>query len=533
MDERSFYDSTGLLLERRVKDDAGEITVAQHLYSARGLVAGSFIESRPASADFVLPDVDQPHVRFTYDTLGRLVQQINPDSSVRQFTYGPLLVEEADEEDTRTDAGAQHAGTPTRRSLDPTGKVLLIEEDLQGTLISTNYLYDAKGQLITHTDALGFTTTFDYDLLGRVLRTNRPERGSTAVLDAAGNIVESRNRDGSVVINEFDLCSRPVAVRFNSAESPAIVTYVYHDAGRPAPPNAGIHTAGGRCVRINDESGTTIFDYDARGRVALRKSLPTGLAGSFEMSFRYRPDNQFAQVTYPDIGMLPLTISYRYNSRGLLTSVSSVATRIDYDLAGRQTQIAFANGTIEKSTFDPLMGKLSSLEVAGPAGLLRSSQYTLDLVGNLVRIESPDPKQSFSYVVDDLYRLSHAQSGNGEIWFATYDAAGNITSKSDVGDYHYGGASAPPTCLTSAGVSAFTYSAQGRCTPHHGDCRPSTLSDGSPESIFLAVPQAFCSPMIIRVDALHRAARGLRRRLIAGLPTLTSRLNPEDLYSTL
>jgi RHS repeat-associated protein len=461
MDERSLYDSTGLLLERRVRDEAGEITVAQHLYSARGLVARSFTESRPASAAFVLPAPAQPHAEFTYDALGRLIQQINPDTSIRRFIYRPLLVEEADEEDTRTGPGAQHTGTPTRRHVDPTGRVLVIEENLQGTLISTSYVYDAKGQLLTHTDALGITSTFDYDLLGRTLRVNRPERGGTAVLDAAGNIVESRNRDGTVVLNEFDLGSRPVAVRFDTAASPPIVTYTYHDAGRPAPPDAGLHTTGGRCVRVDDEGGSTIFDYDERGRVALRRSLPAGLAQSFQMDFRYRPDNQFAEITYPDTGGGRLAVSYLYNSRGLLTSVPSVASKIQYDLAGRQTQIDFANGTTEKSAFDPLMGKLSSLELTGPSGSLRLNQYTLDLVGNLVKIDSPDPQQTFTYTFDDLYRLAHAQSGSGEIWTAAYDTAGNITSKSDVGDYHYGEGGAAPNSLTSAGVSSFTYTAQG------------------------------------------------------------------------
>ncbi|WP_329476723.1 hypothetical protein OG555_34130 [Kribbella sp. NBC_01484] len=39
----------------------------------------------------------------------------------------------------------------------------------------------------------------------------------------------------------------------------------------PAPADAGLHTAGGRLVRVDDESGTTVFDYDERGQVATKK----------------------------------------------------------------------------------------------------------------------------------------------------------------------------------------------------------------------------------------------------------------------
>jgi RHS repeat-associated protein len=461
LDQRSFYDSTGLLLERRVRDDAGEITVAQHLYSSRGFHSRSFVESRPASAVYVLPTDSRPHSELTYDALGRPVQQKNADGSIRRVRYGPLLVEESDEEDTRTGPGAVHSGTPTRRHLDPVGRVVLIEENLQGRLISSSYVYDAKGTLVTHTDAVGNVVTCSYDLLKRTIRVDQPERGTIAVLDAAGNIVETRNRDGTSVLNAFDLSNRPVAVRLNSAASSPIATYTYHDAGRPAPPDAGLHTVGGHLVRVDDEGGSMILDYDARGRVSVKKNSPAGMAKTFEMDFLYRPDGQLAKVTYPNTGSGRPAVSYQYDPRGLLSAVPGVATKLDYDLAGRRTEIDFANNTKEKSTFDPLMGRLNSMELTGPGGILRMSNYSLDLAGNLLRIDSPNPKAAFTYTFDDLYRLTQAKSDNGESWAMTYDDSGNLTHKSDVGDYHYGEAGAAATSLTSAGTSKFQYTAQG------------------------------------------------------------------------
>jgi YD repeat-containing protein len=47
-------------------------------------------------------------------------------------------------------------------------------------------LTTAKGNLVTHTDALGNVVRMVCDLLGRTIRVDRPERGSIAVHDAAG-----------------------------------------------------------------------------------------------------------------------------------------------------------------------------------------------------------------------------------------------------------------------------------------------------------------------------------------------------------
>src|SRR5262249_7464964 len=62
---------------------------------------------------------------------------------------------------------------------------------------------------------------------------------------------------------------------------------------------------------------------------------------------------------------------------------------------------------------------------------------------------------------DDLYRLTAARGGSGEVFTYRYDDAGNLTFKSDVGDYRYGEGGAARSCLTSAGSRSFTYTAMG------------------------------------------------------------------------
>src|SRR5262249_37427788 len=182
------------------------------------------------------------------------------------------------------------------------------------SLVST-YAYDLKGNLVRHTDPAGNAVTMDYDLLGRTLHIRRPEQTTVSVLDASGNAVEARGPGGPLVLRTFDALNRPTAVRYPRAGAPPAASLTYHDAGLPAPPGAGAHTLA-HCVRIDDEGGSTVFDYDERGRVALKRSAPAGSGRTLDLSFRYRTDGQLAAVTYPDGGAGRTTVDYRFDARG-------------------------------------------------------------------------------------------------------------------------------------------------------------------------------------------------------------------------
>ncbi len=459
MESRLRFDGSGQLLERRERDDGGEVVVESLTYSARGLLARAYAAHRAPGPDYTPPDETAPHTVFRYDALGRIVEQRHPDGTWRGLRYAPLTVEETDEEDNNPDS--PHAGTPMRRRYDADGRVYAVEENLAGRLVTSTYTYDAMGNLMAHRDALGHTVRTWYDLLGRALRVERPEGETWRVFDAAGNPVETRTRGGTPVFTEYDECSRPLAVRYAVPHTAPAVRFTYHDTGRPAPPEAGAHTRGGRCVRVDDEGGTTVFDYDARGRVTLKRSTPAGMAQSYSLNFRYRADGQIESLVYPDEGNGRLTLRYEYNRRGLLVRVPTLIRSIEYEADGRRKAVTYANDTREEVTYDTRR-RLVAMRLSGPAGELRAVDFTLDGTGNLLRIASPDPRLAATYTYDDLYRLTGAEAGDGPAWSYHYDDAGNLTFKSDVGDYHYGQGGAPATALTTAGADHFTYTAAGQ-----------------------------------------------------------------------
>jgi len=459
-DSRSRYDGAGRLLERRVRDETGEIVLEAHTYGARGLVATSYQPSRAAGPGYAPPAPGDPHLSLSYDALGRLVRVVNADGSVRTTSYGPLLIEEADEEDNNT--GGPHAGTPVRKHLDPTGRVTGVQLDLAGRLISDSHRYTVKGELISHVDALGNEVRLWHDCLGHTIRADRPECSTRSVYDAAGNPVQAQPATGVLVVRDFDLLNRPVAVRYGSATATPAIRYAYHDAGAPAPPDAGAHTRGGRLVRIDDEGGSTVLDYDRCGRLTKRAATPAASATTYQVDSAYRADGQLGSLAYPGTASR-LTLTYDYDARGQVSAVPGVVNAIGRDLAGRRTSVSYANGTLHTYAYDSLTDRLSAMRLASPqaGATIRELSYRHDLTGNLVAIDAADPALAATYTFDDLYRLSAATAGDGTTWTYGYNDAGALTAKSDVGDYRYGENGAPATCLTTAGTAAFSYTAAG------------------------------------------------------------------------
>jgi RHS repeat-associated protein len=452
--ERQFVDGGGRVIEQRIRDESGEIITVSTVYGPRGLPVRVYLPRRATSAAYVAPDEASPHASVVYDAIGRPVETILPDGSSSSIRYLPGVTEERDAEQNRTDAEATHRAGYTRRYLDATGKVVRLEQGVGAKTVTSSDRYDIKGELDEHVDANGNKTTVDRDLLGRNVRVIRPESTQVLVVDPAGNVLETRTGSAQV-FHSYDLGSRPVAVRHDTPTSAPVAQFTYHDSGAPAPADAGTHTAGGRLVRIDDESGVTILDYDGRGRIA-HKEMQTigGLTLTIELA--YRSDQLVDQIVLPG----GRTVAYSYNAVGGLAAVSGVIDAIDYDLSGRRTHVAYTNQVEEHHDHDPLTGWRRSSVLSGPTGLHRQVSYTHDRAGNVTALTSDDPALTWSYGYDDAYRLVTATSGAATASY-TYDDAFNLESNSNAGAYGYGAGGAPATCLTSVGTEAYTYDDRG------------------------------------------------------------------------
>lgn len=456
---RQLVDGAGRVVETRVVDDGGEVVEGATVFGARGRPVRVHMPGGAASPVWVEPDPGEPHVAMQYDALGRLVASTRPDGAVRRTTYLPGVIEERDEEATRSDPGAAHAGSFVRRVLNAAGRVQAVEQSLAGRVVRTVTEFDAHGAVHSNVAADGTATILDNDLVGRSIRVTRPERSQVSVYDAAGNMVEVRVGTHRVT-RKYDRSNRLSSVHHGGPGSPAVVTCTYHDHGAPAPADAGTHTDGGRLVAVDDEAGRTIYDYDERGRLARKTMTPAGRP-TLDLQLAHRPDGRLDRIVYPGSGAAAgPAVAYRYDRRGRLFSVSGVIDSIIWDNFGHRTTVHYTNGVVEQTPHDPATGWCSGITVVGPGGVLREVALDHDRVGNVLALTSADPDLAWTYVYDDWYRLVQA-TGSASTEAFTWADNGDLAARDGVGPFTYGGNGAATSLLTTAGQDDYTWDDRG------------------------------------------------------------------------
>ncbi|MCR6481551.1 hypothetical protein M8542_01865 [Amycolatopsis sp. OK19-0408] len=222
------------------------------------------------------------------------------------------------------------------------------------------FRYDALGRPLgtSTSDTSGTSAPGVRDLLGRELRG---ADGVVHALDAGGNPVESRTAGGHTVYRVHDANDRVVAVLVDDPGGTPVTTFTYHDGGLPLPLEAGPHSCG-RLVRVADESGVTLFGYDALGNPAGKRWRPAHVAVEYRLDVVRRADGRLSEVTYPDAGDGRLTVRHQYDEVGRLVSVPGFVDAVQYDLLGRRTAVHYENGVSEHFAPDHV--------VTGPGGLL-------------------------------------------------------------------------------------------------------------------------------------------------------------------
>jgi YD repeat-containing protein len=239
------------------------------------------------------------------------------------------------------------------------------------------------------------------DLLGREIRA---ADGVVHARDAAGNPVETRTAGGHTVYRVHDAADRVVAVLVDDPGGTPLTTFTYHDGGLPVPLEAGPHSCG-RLVRVADETGVTLFGYDALGHPVERRWRPAHVAVEYRLDVVRRADGRLSEVVYPDAGDGRLTVHHQYDEVGRLVSVPGFVDAIQYDLRGRRTAVHHANGVSE------LFGTVHV--ITGPGGLLHE-----------VATRAPEEPRPGSEIRDAFDRLRGVHGDDGVNALYGYDHTG-------------------------------------------------------------------------------------------------------------
>ncbi|SDT81909.1 RHS repeat-associated core domain-containing protein [Streptomyces sp. TLI_053] len=528
--ENVWDQATGQLAGTVVRPEAGTALVTGYLRDAHGRVLAS-TDPRGMPQPGAPGSPDPAYTTTTgYDLLGRPSTVTLPAAQVEDGTPGATPTARQ----AVTTRGYNTFGELTDLK-DSTGRTTRHLYDRQGRRTETRlpaytppgataalnpvekWTYDADGNTTAHTDALGRTVTYTYDLRDRLVRTTLPPTapgaapGVTVVRrDDNGNVLSVIDPTGAQTLAVYDGMDRRISatsVVRNGTATPDTytTTYTHDDFGDVLTETLGTTTTAYTYDKLGELAsstpagrGTTRWTYDLAGR-PLTTTDPLGRVSTTGYDLAGRPTTK--AVADPAGTVLART-GYGYDAAGNTVSVtdpngqtwrtaydarnqpttltdppvrpgdaaSAPVTGLGHDLLGRLTRITDANGNATHQRYNTLgLAETESLPAvpADQSAADRTTTTAYDAAGQVTGITEPGGvRRTFGY--DGLGRLT-TETGTGGDGDASrtfgYDLAGRITSASAPGG--------PQTftwddrgLLTGSrgplGTSAFTYDAAAR-----------------------------------------------------------------------
>ncbi len=485
---RVYADSLGRPKYEQELSFNGALSTAQTMYDDRGNVASR-------SVPYFAGTEPYRGSSFSYDLLGRLTKTQRPvsdaDQSLQTETtvYNGLTVTHSDvlghAQTQVSNAWGQvvqavdQASQSTTYTYNAFGELKSVADPASNATSLTyydargfkqysddpdmghwEYTYDALGEMLTQTDAKGQTTTFVYDSLGRISKRKDPP----------GTTSDETNWN-------WDTASNGVG-QLGSVTSPGGYSETY--------------------------------TYDALGRRSIVTTV-AGTQGTYQTDYAYNASlGTLSTITYPasfnGASSSRYAVQYSYQN-GYLKDVrdasnSNLLWQTDaLDARGNVIQESYGNGQSTYANFDETNGRLNYIQT-GPSGgsATQNLYYQWDRVGNMLSRRDANQNLTETFGYDALYRLTSTQVAGLPAVTMTYDAIGNITSKSDVGtgSYNYNtaqagcdytGLTAQPHAVRNAGGTVYCYDKNGDMISRSGAAvtwttynYPQTISQGGGNS---------------------------------------------------
>ena len=277
---RRYLDTYGreVLTQTKLLDNT--YTNSRRVFDARGLLHQT---SRPftVAANAVYETV-------TYDHLQRptLIRRPTSDNDATNhdvsFTYDDLQI-------TQTDALAR----TTSSYVDAAGRVIRMVDSANST---TEYEYDAFGNLVTARDPLGAVITATYNARGMKLSTNDPDMGPwTYDYFPLGELKSQTDAKNQTITFTYDKLSRPLTRTMPEGAGSITATFTWGNSS--AAKNIG-------ALQSSQISGTGITTYgeahlyDPKGRL-LQTTYSEG-ATNYLVNYAYYTDTGLLEtITYP------------------------------------------------------------------------------------------------------------------------------------------------------------------------------------------------------------------------------------------
>jgi RHS repeat-associated protein len=335
----------------------------------------------------------------------------------------------------------------------PGGRLLL--RDVSGE----SWVFDAGdiegiGELVSHTDAEGNTTTLGYgpadpdvqqfvpltsitvpggqviqvqsDAAGRVTGFTRPGGDHWALAyDAAGDLRTITLPDGRTHQFAYDGSHRLI-----TATDATGTLYLKNE-----------YDGAGRVVKQWDAAGKLrTLDYSKAGETTYTDTLGRKSVYFYDAAYR------ITKVRHPD----GTTASFSFDDQNNVTSSTDEiahTTRYTYDGAGNIVTETTPSGQVIKYTYTPTGRLATKTDAGGAKGAARTWAYDYDAAGRLTTVHQPDGT-ALQYRYDGAGNLSASVQPSGATTTYGHDSAGNITTVTD----------------PLGGVTRYAYDAAGRIT---------------------------------------------------------------------
>ncbi|QHH96414.1 RHS repeat domain-containing protein [Acinetobacter dispersus] len=350
---------------------------------------------------------------YEYDVLGRVTKLVEPGNRVTTYTYDGLQSSIINAKGLkRTEKSnianevveiLDHDNNALKYTRDALGRLIQTTDALGNSIVLTldnngnklqqvdpvlgtwKYRYNPLGQVVWQQDAKGQQTTFQYDALGRLKQRVEPDLSSTWTWDTAANgkgkLAQVSSANGYSESYAYDAFGRLFQTTTSKKIDP-------------------------KAQGATDPDFISKWNYDAAGRT-LAFAYPTG--------FGYRNI---------------------YDTNGYLKEVRNLAGNQLYwaanarDARGNITQETLGNGLVTKKGYKADTGFIESINTGNAA--IQQNSYAFDAIGNLENRNQNLAGISIneSFVYDNINRLKSVVNQKGESSSVSYNAIGNITSRS-------------------------------------------------------------------------------------------------------
>ena len=455
--------------------------------------------------------VASDYTEFVYDVFGRIVTETAPGNRTTTREYLGLT--------TKT---TNAIGQETTEVNNINGELTQLTDSAQNTML---YSYDTHGKFLSVTDSAGNSVENTYDLAGRKIQTNDPDKGLWHYYyNGYDELVRQTDARGVSIIREYDVLGRMIR-RVDNAQVQLNGSTVASVAGIETQTSCwqydtapkGSDTWKGRLHKTKLFAGDVSFagnasctntthttqtplevsevGYDALGRTdestqTLKNENDSNTTSySSFIIFETTSSRVKESVFTRNVGLSDehdFTLENIYDSAtGTLIKTKEPGSNglvyhevLDIDAFGNVTSSKLGNGITTTRAYNPETGYLESI-VASKSGnsadILDLEQY-FDNIGNVTRRNDRllNRDEIFDYHEEGannlLNRMTQYSVNNMIEQTYSYDALGNLKSKSDIGDdYRYGENNAGPHAVTSIynnnnKIRDFQYDANGNLT---------------------------------------------------------------------